>query len=215
MAELTPYKVGRMKLAELIQLAARFGCSLDSAAKRPDYIEAINEKLRAGQAPTAPGAGPDREPGNKQLFDALTQPAGNDPSGDVCDDEPETDRRGGPRDGAGRKPGVTLEQTRLDKLPATANRTVIYVIKWLFKSWAAIADCSEIALDQDELDEFAVDTTQFLEYHGIRIPQGLAVDTKFVIGGCELVGGRFFMHKAHKSRVKAQQQQKEEASDER
>lgn len=198
MPELTNWKVSRMKLVELKRLAAQYDVQMPAGAKRPEYIAMILEKLSAGEMPAAVETIDSRPVGNKELFNELTADTGGPESTEL------QTKRGGFREGSGRKPGVTQEQSRIDNLPTSANRSVEYFIKWFFKVWANLADCKEIELDEDELTEFSVDTTQFLEYHNIKIPQGLAVDSKFVIGGFELIGGRFMINKAHKARMKAQ-----------
>lgn len=209
MSELTPWKISKLKKVELMQLAAQYPDIQvpESGQVRQFLVKALTEKIRSGQQPTEPAA-PIRTPGNKQLFDELTAPG---TEVDLSADSPiPKETRGGPRPGAGRKPGVTAEMSRIDNLSTEPNRTVIYFTKWIFKVWAGIADCKEIALDEDELKEFATDTTQFLEYHGIKIPQGMAVDSKFILGGCELFGGRAMMHKAYKARMKKQAEKQEQ-----
>jgi hypothetical protein len=210
MAELTAYKISRMKKHELFKAAAAYGCDITADTKRPEIIKALLDKIKTGQQPQC--ATVETNPGNKRLFEELTEPAPETAeSGEPEAAEPA--KRGGFRPGAGRKPGVTVEMSRIDNLPVEPNRTVEYVVKWLFKSWSILADCKEIALDDEELREFSVDTTQFLEYHGIRIPQGLAVDGKFILGGCELVGSRLMIHKAHKHRIKQQEKKNENSDD--
>lgn len=210
--ELTPWKINRMRKPDLLKLAAQYP---DIEIPRTGAVcqqlkKVLAEKIKAGESPAEPTPAP-VQVGDPALFDELTSPAGDDDHAQQPEPEqPAGSGRGGSRPGAGRKPGVTLEQSRIDHLPTEPNRTVIYVIKWVFRLWATVADCKEIALDDDELREFATDTTQFLEYHGIRIPQGLAVDGKFILGGCELIGSRVMMHKVHKQKIKAQKEKQNE-----
>jgi hypothetical protein len=197
----TPYKAKRMKKEDLLELAADLGCELKADAKRPEILAAVLAKLGSDDNPAA---APQPQPGDKKLFLTLTEPEA-EPEGQP-NPEGQQGGHGGERPGAGRKPGVTLEQSRIDNLPTSPNRTVSVLIKWVFKIWSIAADCNEIALDDDELKEISVDVTQCLEYHGIRIPQGLAVDGKAILDGCELIGGRMIIHNAHKARQKQKPQ---------
>jgi hypothetical protein len=189
-----------MKKDELLRTAAQYGCEITPGTLRPDIIKAIQAKQQQGGP--QPAATVTRTPGNPQLFDELTEKTDSGGSPGTPQADPQ-------RNPPGRRPGVTLEQSRIDNLTTEPNRTVEYVIKWIFKFWAGAVGCTEIALDAEELKEFSVDTTQFLEYHGIIIPQGLAVDGKFIIGGLEKIGSRVMMTKAHKARMKAQQEKAE------
>lgn len=202
----TAYKLGRMKKEELVSIASQLNCQIEPNAKRPEILEAVKAKIQAGVEPAPAPQVQERKAGNKKLFEELTTP-----DTDTEKTEQGSDR-GGARVGAGRKPGKTLEQSKLDALPVEPNRTVEYVIKYLFKFWAGAVGCPEIALDDDELKEFAVDTTQMLEYHGLTLPQGLHIDGKFLIGGCELFGSRIIMHKIHKNTKKVDSQEVENAN---
>lgn len=208
---ISAFKLNRMKRKDLLQYAEKIGCEIEAGMQRPAIIAAI--KARQGSSNETAAALPaPREPGNKQLFDDLTLQPGTTDAGT---DDP-LDTSGDPSPGPGRKPGKTNEQCKLDKLPTEANRSVKYALKYIFKIWSKAVDCPAIELDEDELQEYAVDTTQFLEYHGIMIPQGLHVDGKFVLGGIELIGSRVVMVKAHKERMKRlkeKEQQKEQAGD--
>lgn len=205
----TPHKISRMKKNELFKLAEQFpDVQVPTHGRVRELLaEQLIEKVKSGQPPMAAVPVTVKQPGNQQLFDELTQPGDAVPDADTP-----KETRGGARPGAGRKPGKSNEICKIDNLPTEPNRTIVYALKWIFKLWASAVDCKEIALDADELQEFAVDTTQFLEYHGIIIPQGLAVDTKFVLGSVELIGGRVMIHKAHKARLK-KKAEKESKSD--
>jgi len=200
MEQYSVYKLSRMKKEELLRLAADYGCQISPDAKRTEVLDAVKSKIQSG---SQPAAAPSKQPGNAALFDELTQP------GEDAAEEQQGDH-GGPRAGAGRIPGKSNLQCRIDNLPTEPNRSIVYIIKYFFKLWSAATDCKEIALDDDELKEFAVDTTQFLEYHGIRIPEGVAVDGKFILGGLELVGGRVMILKAHKARLKRQAEKEQQ-----
>ncbi len=205
----------RMKKEDMLRLAAEWGVENVGDKRREELFKMLRDRLAAGIELPAAAV---REPGNKELFKELT--AETDPAGPVQADTPEpgpdekvvleVDARGGARPGAGRKIGKTNEQCKIDNLSKEPNLTVQYAVKWIFKFWARLADCPEIVLDEEELQEFSVDTTQFLEWHHIKIPQGLAIDGKFIGGGLELFGGRVAILKAHKARLKKQKEQEAE-----
>ena len=199
---ITPRKIQRMKKDELLQLAEKLGCEVPAGALRPELVDICIAKISAEPvAVESPQIS--REPGDRELFNQLTAGDGQQGgAGESSGGQPEG-THGGARLGAGRKPGKTNDECRLDNLPAEPNRTVKDFYKWLFRIWARVADCKEIELDSDELNELSLDTTHFLEYHGIKIPQGLSVDTRFIISNFEAVGTRIAIHKAHKARQDA------------
>ena len=55
-------------------------------------------------------------------------------------------------------------------------------------------------LDDDELEELSIDITQSLEYHNIKLPEGLAVDGKLALNLVDKVGGRIAIKNIHKAR---------------
>lgn len=81
------------------------------------------------------------------------------------DDDIEFDKRGGPRPGSGRKPGVTADQSRVRNLPDIPNETVKYAIDGLFKLWAGSTKIPDVQLTEDELNAMAVPATKLQEYY--------------------------------------------------
>ncbi len=205
---LSNYKLNRMLKGDLWPIAEKLDCKLDPKAKKPEIIAAIKVKQAQG-VPQVQAV--QRVPGDKQLFEQLTLPEAAE-SAEPYRPEPAGPGRGGKREGSGRKPNVSNDQSRIDNLTTEPNRTVKIGLKWIFKTLARAVDCKAIALDAEELHEFAVDITQCMQYHKITIPEGIAIDGKLILTSVEMFGSRYAMYKAHKARME-KQKEKEKSND--
>jgi len=168
---MTDRDIRRMKRKALLDLCGSNGIAIEKGWNRPDMIAALIAHRNADNplVQTPP-------PGDRALFDELTvEPEAVDLERNA---EPESPKpgKGGFRPGAGRKPGVTLEQSRIDNLPTTANRSILYLVRAMSLILARAYRCDDLALADDECDRVAVAVTRSMDFHGFTIPQGAAVD---------------------------------------
>ena len=81
--------------------------------------------------------------------------------------EPEKpkDRRGGAREGAGRKKGLTDEKAKVKNLPQYPSNPIRQGCQALFDLWAAAAKIEELALSDEDADILSLPLTQLQEYY--------------------------------------------------
>lgn len=184
-----------MKKAELLKLGSSkpFGLALDPSMNRAAVLAAVLEKHATL---TIPVSAP-KPAGNRAKFLALT--TGGDPGEPAGDDAEEitietpVDGRGGAREGAGRKPGLTNDQCKIRNLPTTANESVREGVRLLGALLVLLFKSDDLAFTDSEIDRAALPLTRLLEYHGLSIPQSASVhlEAAGVVG--ELGGSRLFM----------------------
>lgn len=163
-----------MKRQALTDLCGSNGIDVVDGWNRPDMIQALIDRRNQGNALVQPAV-----PGDRKLFDELTEPVDSEGPDLMGNAEPAAEPKkqvGGYRPGAGRKPGVTQEQSRIDNLPTTANRTVLYLVRAISMIMVRLYRCDELAMGDDECDRVAVAVTRSMEFHGFAVPQGAAVD---------------------------------------
>ena len=176
-----------MKKADLTKLASTNGIELSPAMKRDEIIELI---VKQKHGPVLPLVEP-RQPGDRAEFEKLT--AQGEPAINDSQTKPTGSGRGGARFGAGRKPGVTLEQSRIDNLPTSANRTIIYCVKFATVMLGMAFKNDDLALSDEEANRFGLTATRWMEFHGWKIPQGAAVDIEMAGVTAEIFAPRVVM----------------------
>jgi len=124
----------------------------------------VSEELRRATSQTSPAPKPGADavtsgrPANPKFEQIATQGPTSPP--------PPTDKRGGARPGAGRKPGQTAEVCRAQSMPQIANPAVKHFVQMAFESWAVSVGESKIALSESEACDLALPYTQLLHYAG-------------------------------------------------
>ena len=186
-------KLTRMKQEDRIKHAATLeGCEIPPGADKTTTVDLIlaaqGNGVKAKPAST-------RTPGNDDLFDQLTQPDSEEHA-----DLPKKDPRGGSREGSGRIPGISNEQSKIDNLPTQPNRAIKATIKTAFDFWAKFIGCPAMKLDKEELEELAIDWTQVFELYGLKIPEGIAIPGKAALSTASTISSRVAMKEMHKAK---------------
>jgi len=75
------------------------------------------------------------------------------------------DGRGGPREGAGRPPGMTNEKAAVARLPQLPNESVVAAFRMLFAAWEASVKVEGVAITEEEARSMALPVTQLIEFY--------------------------------------------------
>lgn len=109
----------------------------------------------------------------KPAFEHLCE---NSAHSEVIGDDTQ-ENRGGVRAGQGRPEGMTNELAFYNSLPQQPHPAIRDAIEVLFKTWAARANCDEVALTPDQAIDLAIPWTQMAHLTGLTdiIPAWLMV----------------------------------------
>ncbi len=140
---------------QLRELAAVFDPPIELG--KIDTRKVIVKKILAREeqeASSSPKAGPDDI--------GPARPAFEQAAAEVVGGE-STERRGGPRPGAGRPLGMTDEKAKARNLPQVSNATINKAIFLAGQAWAQSVEIPAVAFDEKETELLALPVTQIQE----------------------------------------------------
>lgn len=173
-----------MPMSQLRELAAAFDPPIHLVAKESKarivkkIIEREDREASSHAVSPPQGAGPGDVGPPRPDFEAAVKTS----------EAEATERRGGPRKGAGRPLGMTDEKAAVKNLPKQPNMAIRQGVYVLGQAWAASVKIPAVAFDDDETDLIALPLSQLQEYYfpGL-IPEIAAVWVSLAYGLAKVV----------------------------